>query len=311
MRSAARLLPVALICLLVAACGGGTSGGSAEATESAPAPVAGQSVPKAPQGSHTFLIVLENRELDEVIGSAELPYLNRLAGEGTVPREYFAQRHPSLPNYLALIGGSTFGIEEDCSSCAASGPNLATQLQAAGRSWRAYIGAMPSPCFQGAEAGLYAKKHNPFMYFPSITSDRARCRRDDLPETRLSTDLARGRLPEFTWITPNLCDDAHSCELESADRYLRGLVPKLRAQLGAHGLIVITFDEGTSDEGCCGADGGRIATILLGPGVRRGARIDGRYTEYALLATLEERFGLSRLRGAKGAPTLAAAFGEG
>jgi phosphatidylinositol-3-phosphatase len=170
---------------------------------------------------------------------------------------------------------------------------------------------MPKPCFKGAEVGLYAKKHNPFMYFPSITSDAARCRRDDVPETQLYGDIGRNELPEFAWISPNLCDDAHSCALNSADEYLAQLVPKLKSHLGSEGLVVITFDEGTTEEGCCGASGGRVATILLGPGVRRGARIAGRYTEYALLATLEERLGLPLLRGARTAPTLAGAFARG
>lgn len=310
MKARVRLLVAAtLLCALVAGCGGAKTRGSS--SEAAAPTATARSTPRAAKGSHTFLIMLENREYDEVIGSPELPYLNRLADEGAVPRDYFALRHPSLPNYLALIGGSTFGIEEDCSTCSASGPNLATQLQEAGRSWRAYVGSMPEPCFPGAEAGLYAKKHNPFLYFPSITSDAARCRRTDVPETRLYEDLRRNELPEFGWISPNLCDDAHSCELESADDYLARLVPKLEAHLGTEGLIVITFDEGTTEAGCCGASGGRIATILLGPEVRRGARIGGEYTEYALLATLEERFGLPRLRGAKSAPTLAAAFAQG
>lgn len=308
-RIARRLLPLALLsCLcavLLAGCGGSEPGG-AEAKAEVASPGRG-SVPAARPGSHLILIVLENREFDEVVGAKDAPYLNRLIGEGAMPSHYFAVRHPSLPNYLALVGGSTFGIESDCSDCSAAGPSLATQFRAAGVSWRAYMGSMPRPCFRGAEAGLYAKKHNPFMYFPSVRSDPALCR-NDVPESALATDLAAGRLPEFAWISPDLCNDAHSCEFETADRYLAATVPKLRRSLGPGGLLVVTFDEGTSNRGCCGAEGGRIATVLLGPQVRRGARIAGSYTQYALLATIEERFGLPRLRGARSAPTLAAAF---
>jgi phosphatidylinositol-3-phosphatase len=300
------VLVLAAVAVAAGGCGTGGSANAASAAESAPPTRA--KVPAAVPGSHAFLIVLENHEYGEALGPEGAPYLKRLAREGAVPSNYFARRHPSLPNYLALLGGSTFGIEEDCTSCRASGPNLATQLQAAGVSWRAYLGGMPRPCFRGAEVGLYAKRHNPFMYFPSISTNPALCR-NDVPETALESDLANESLPEFAWISPNLCDDAHNCDLGSSDRYLASLVPKLRRHLGPGGLLVITFDEGTSEEGCCGASGGRIATILVGPQVRRGAKVPGNYTEYALLATLEERFGLPRLRAAKSAPTLAAAFG--
>jgi len=96
------------------------------------------------------------------------------------------------------------------------GSNLATQLSAAGVSWRAYMGAMPSPCYRGAEAGDYAKKHNPFMYYPSVVSDPSLCPRD-VPETELGADLAHRRLPAFAWISPDLCEDAHDCGFGAAD----------------------------------------------------------------------------------------------
>lgn len=291
--------------LLSAALMIGGCGGSDAAT---PPPV---KVAQAPPGSHTALIVLENREFNEVIGAHDAPYLDQLAARGALAVNYHAIAHPSLPNYLALAGGSTFGISEDCTDCLASGSNLATQLAAAGKSWRAYMGAMPSPCFAGAEVGEYAKRHNPFMYFPSVTSDPSLCARD-VPETRLRADLANGRLPAFAWISPGLCDDAHSCAFGSADRYLRGVVPRLLDALGPDGLLAITFDEGTTNASCCGgAAGGRIATVLLGPQVRRGARLRGAYSQYSLLATIEDRFGVARLRHARTAPALGMAFSAG
>jgi hypothetical protein len=287
--------------------------GGCGASNAAPgsAKPAASTVPRAPQGSHTVLIVLENRELGEVIGASDAPYFNQLASQGALAVNYHALTHPSLPNYLALAGGSTFGIGEDCTDCLASGPNLATQLSAAGESWRAYMGAMPRPCFAGAEAGEYAKRHNPFMYFPSVASDPSLCARD-VPETELRPDLAHHRLPTFAWVSPSLCDDAHSCGFGSADRYLRGVVPQLLGALGPDGLLAITFDEGTTNAGCCdGAAGGRVATVLLGPRVRGGAHLHSAYSQYSLLATIEDRLGLARLRHARAAPALSAAFATG
>jgi phosphatidylinositol-3-phosphatase len=254
------------------------------------------------------VIVLENREFGEVVGSRETPYFNSLIKHGALATRSYGLLHPSLANYLALIGGSTFGVTDTCTDCVASGPNLATQLSAAGISWRAYMGGMPEPCFTGAEDGEYMKRHNPFMYFPSVTSQPQLCERV-VPEGRLKADLADRELPEFAWISPDLCDDGHDCATIAADDYLRRHLPSILAQLGPGGMLAITYDEGTSATGCCGdAVGGRIATLLLGPAIRAGVRFPDPYTHYSMLATLEDRFGLPRLRHARSASALAPAF---
>jgi phosphatidylinositol-3-phosphatase len=289
---------VALLALAIAACGGASKNGDR------PAPSAGQST----DGSHVFIIVLENREFDQVIGNRGVPYLNRLAGHGALAVRYFAITHPSLPNYLAIVGGSTFGIQSDCTACSAQGSSLALQLEEAGISWRAYMEGMPSVCFSGAYAGGYAKKHNPFAYFPSIRGDPDLCA-NLVPGAVLSDDLAGGNLASFSWITPNLCHDAHDCGIGAADRYLSGLAPQLLARLGPQGFLIITFDEGVTDRGCCQlAHGGRIATILAGPGVRQGAQLRKPYDHYSLLRTLEDAFALPHLRNAAGANPIREAF---
>ncbi len=254
--------------------------------------------------SHAFLIVLENHEYDEVAGNPAAPFLNHLARRGAVATSYHAITHPSLPNYLALLGGSTFGITDNCSTCEASGDNLAQQLSRAGISWRAYMGGLPSPCFADAAGGTYVKRHDPFMYFPSITGNPSRCARV-VPQTRLGADLRRHRLPAFSWLSPDLCEDGHDCGIARADSALAGLVPRIVRQLGPHGLLAITFDEGKSDAGCCGRPGGgRVFTVLVGPDVPRGVRLRAAHDHYSLLATLEDAFGLPRLRHARGANRL-------
>lgn len=258
----------------------------------------------APPRSHVFLIVLENHEYDEVAGNPAAPFLNRLAARGALATSYFAIAHPSLPNYLALLGGSTFGIAEDCSSCEASGDNLALQLSRAGISWRAYMGGLPSPCFGGGASGTYAKRHDPFMYFPSIARDPGRCGRI-VPQTRLDADLRRRTLPAFAWLSPDLCDDGHDCGIAKADSALAALVPRIIRRLGPHGLLVVTFDEGRSEARCCGQPGGgRVFTVIVGPDVAPGVRLRAAHDHYSLLATLEDAFGLPRLRHARGADQL-------
>ena len=258
--------------------------------------------------SHLALIVLENHEYSDVIGNPDAPFLNRLARQGALATRYYGVTHPSLPNYLALLGGSTFGIADNCLDCSASGANLALQLSSAGISWRAYMEGLPSACFLGDSSGDYAKRHNPFVYFPSISTDRDRCARV-VPEARLNANLRHGSLPAFAWITPDLCSDAHDCAIGLADRYLARVVPRLKRHLGPRGFLAVTFDEGSSDLGCCGSPGGgRVATVLSGPSVRRGLKLRRRYDHYSLLATIEDAFGLPRLRHARGAHTLSAAF---
>ena len=260
------------------------------------------------RSSHLVLIVLENREYEEVIWSPEAPYLSHLVQRGTTATNFYGVSHPSLPNYLALFAGDTFGIAENCTECVVYGPNLATQLSRAGISWRAYMESMPVPCFTGPSSGRYAKRHNPFVYFPSITELPRRCNRV-VPETSLVADLERHHLPRFAWLTPDLCHDGHDCGFDAVDHYLYTLVPRIIRQLGPHGLLVVTFDEGISDLGCCGhPGGGRIPTVLVGPDVPQGDLISRPADHYSLLASIEDYFGLPRLRRAAFAQPLAPAL---
>jgi acid phosphatase len=111
--------------------------------------------------------------------------------------------------------------------------------------------------------------------------------------------LARGTLPVHSFITPNLCHDMHDCDVATGDRFLSGLVPGLLRELGPHGFLVLTWDEGSSDAGCCvEAHGGRIATIVAGPDVRRGARSDRAVDQSGVLRTVENALGLAPLGGA-------------
>jgi hypothetical protein len=253
--------------------------------------------------------VLENREYGEIVGNRrELPYFNQLVERGAIATNFYAITHPSLPNYLALLGGSTYGITSDCTECLAYGPNLATQLSRRGISWRAYMEGLPYPCYTGGDTGYYGKRHNPFVYFPSITALPKRCA-NVVPATQLDADLERRRLPAFGWLTPDGCHDGHDCPLSEVDLYLSELVPRITKQLGPDGLLVITFDEGFTKTGCCGSPGGgRIPTLLLGPDVPRGKQIKLLSTQYSLLAAIEDRFGLTRLGGAAAARPLAPAL---
>jgi hypothetical protein len=293
---------LAALALAVAGCGG-----SSDQTPPAPLDVPAAKLPPS-KTSHVVVIVMENKEYDDVIGSRDARYLSKLARRYASPRSLYGIRHPSLPNYLALIGGETFGIDDDCTSCSVDGMTLPDQLERAGRTWRAYMQGLPHPCFKGAGHGRYAKKHDPFMYFKSIRDSARRCGRV-VPYTQLGRDLRRGDLPDFAFVSPDLCADTHDCSVRTGDRFLESVVPAILRELGPHGMLVVTYDEGTSDRGCCGvARGGRIATVVAGPDVRRGATGKGDYSLYSILRTVEDFFGLPPLGRASDARPLDALF---
>ena len=286
-----------LLCLALVAAGCGSS--------SSPAPVVKQAAFEAKakaKGSHVAVIVMENKEYSDVIGSSSAPFINGLARRYGLATSSYGVSHPSLPNYLALTGGDTFGISSDCTSCHVGAKSIVDELEGKRISWKAYMESMPSPCYRGGSAGDYAKKHDPFAYYDRIVSSSRRCSKI-VPYPQLAQDMHRGRLPKFIWISPNLCHDMHDCEVKTGDSFLAGLVPPLMRALGRHGVLFLTWDEGSSDRGCCGgASGGHIATIVAGRDVRRGRRSAVPYDHYSVLRTISELFHIAPLRNA-GSPS--------
>ncbi len=287
---------------------------ASRATSSLPAPTATTAptatpTPRVPHFAHILMIVLENKEFGTVVGSPRMPYFNQLADSYTLLTEDYAVAHPSLPNYLAMIGGDTFGITFDCTSCPVNAPSLPDLIEASGRTWKTYQEDMPSACFAGAGYDNYALKHNPFMYFMPIRLAPARCTNDIVPFSQLAIDLAAGALPNFVFITPNLCNDAHDCSTFTADTWLQNLMPQILPVLDASGqpyLIIITWDEGQGNHSCCGLPaqaGGRVATILISPQAKNGFQDDTPYTHYSLLKTISEAWQLAYLGHAGDAQT--------
>ena len=268
--------------------------GSEPSADTTPAPI-----------THVVLIVMENKECGDIIGSPDAPYLNSLADRFALATSWHGITHPSLPNYIALLGGSTFGIDSNCTDCHVNEANLVDQLEAAGISWKAYMEGMPSPCFKEKSAGEYRKRHNPFVYYDDVAGDPSRCAKI-VPLTELSADLESGALPSFAWITPGLCHDMHDCSVREGDDFLARLVPPILDALGPDGLLVITWDEGRSNDACCdGAAGGNIATIFAGGAALSGGRSSLPYSHYSLLRTLEDVWGLPPLGAAAGARPVA------
>jgi hypothetical protein len=199
---------------------------------------------------------------------------------------YFAVDHPSLPNYLALVSGSTQDVKDDCNDCFVNQPNLADEIEASGRTWKSYHESMPSPCFVGNKAP-YVQMSNPFLYFDSIRLDQARCDRSIVPLQQLDSDLAANQLPNFSLVIPNMCDSGHACQAGTADTWVNSMVAKLQASpaLGQNSLIVITFDEGVKRD-TNAKTRGEVATVLISPLARQGFNDTTAYSHYSLLKTI-------------------------
>ncbi|WP_370871768.1 MULTISPECIES: alkaline phosphatase family protein [Pseudarthrobacter] len=307
-------------------------------------PVAAPTWPGIP--GHVFVINLENQGYDRVFGNGSAaPYLTgTLRAQGVLLTQYYGIAHDSLPNYLAQISGQppNDSTSRDCrtfSSFVSTGtdsqgrltgdgcvypanvPTLAGQLTAAGKTWKGYMEDMPSPCLHpavGAEDNLhktstdqYATRHDPFVYFRSIT-DTADCTRNVVNYSALANDLGSvATTPNLAYITPNLCHDGHDnpCTdgtpggLAAADQWLRTAVPSIVGSPAykQDGMLIITFDE--ADDGRAGPSttlpggsvGGQIGTLVLSPYSTPGGTSAQPYNHYSLLASIEDFFSLPRL----------------
>jgi len=240
-----------------------------------------------PAIDHIVVIVMENHEYGSVIGNPDAYFITSLAGTYSLATNDHATSHPSLPNYLDMVYGKDFGIHDDGEGYVLPGPNIATELHQAGLSWSDLNESMPdddaTPC-SFPSAAPYAKKHNPFAYSSVLQSNTWACSRIDpyaVPRT-----LAR-----FTFVTPDLCHDVHDCPISTGDRWLSQQVPRWLGRMSGHDLLILTFDEGTTNDG----GGGHIATIVAGPGARHGTRDTTSYSHFSLLRTVEDAFGLPYL----------------
>jgi len=249
------------------------------------------SPPAVPAFQHALVVVFENKEIDQVVGNRDAPTFTALASRYASLTNYEGVSHPSLPNYLALVSGSTQGIDSDCTTCVVHAKSLADVLAARQLTWKTYAEGLPAPGFSGASAGDYAKKHDPFLYFADV-ADSARRRANIVPLSQLAADLAKNRLPTFALIVPNQCNDMHNCPVATGDAWLRRhILPLLAKPALARSVVFVVFDEGTSDLG----GGGHVSALALGPLVRPGATFSQPTSHYGLLRTLEDAWHLPRL----------------
>jgi phosphatidylinositol-3-phosphatase len=246
---------------------------------------------------HVWWIIMENHEYDAIVGSNQAPYLNMLAARYGLATRYYATSHPSEPNYISLVAGSTLGVTSDGVYHLAA-TSIFSQLARARLAWRVYAQDDQTGCFTGitagggrdgpGAAGLYARKHNPAISLTSVASNSRQC--GNIQPLRTFDPNAA----PFEVIVPNLTNDMHDGTIGQGDAFLRAFVPQIlrSGAFKASGSLFVTFDEGSSNAGSLGDRGGHVATLIIAPGETRGYRFRGYADHWSLLRTTENILGL-------------------
>lgn len=240
------------------------------------------------QIKHIVVIILENTNASDAL---KQPFMGSLLKTGAYLNEFYAITHPSQPNYIALLAGTTFGIATD-DDITINVNHLGDLLERKRLTWKAYAEDLPAiPCFLGATSGEYVRKHEPFISFYNIQNNANRC--DNIVNaSQFFTDIKTNHLPSFSIYIPNLLNDGHDTNIAYVDHWLSNTFSSIFKQSNVmkDTLFVITFDE---DDWTTPIN--QIYTLFIGAGVKAGVLSDVHYTHYSLLRTIEEIFQLDLL----------------
>ena len=214
-----------------------------------------------------FIVVEENTNYGNVIGNSSMPYLNGLAQQYGLATQYYADTHPSIGNYFMLTVGDIVTNNDSYSGPLVTEDNVVRRLLAAGKTWKSYAEDLPRVGYTGPDVGKYARRHNTLALLSDVASDPTQVQ-NLVPFTQFVTDLTHNTFPNYAFIAPNLCNDAHDCSLSTADNWLKMQIDPLikSAQFQQDGLLIIVFDESGSDNT---HGGGRIAWVTVSAGAKR------------------------------------------
>jgi phosphatidylinositol-3-phosphatase len=284
-----RLLAVALFVLALGGCVG-------QVAKTPPPPVtpSQQNV----RFGHVFVVVEENHNYSDVVASSSMPYLNGLINQYGLAANYFANAHPSIPDYFMLTTGQTLTLIDALTpqSFPVSADNTVRELIAAGKTWKSYAEDLPNVGYTGGDTGNYAVRHNPLAYMTDVQNNSAQVK-NLVPFTQFSADLPTANLPEYSFIVPNLCNDAHDCPLAAADAWLKtNIDPVIQSPVfQKDGLLIIVFDE--ADTLDLTAGGGHVAAVIVSPLGKRGYKSLAFYQHQSVLRLTLEGLGVTKLPG--------------
>ena len=251
---------------------------------------------------HVVIVMEENANYSSAVGSSSMPYLNSLIATYGLATQYYANTHPSIGNYEMLVTGQvlTNNDSETPESLPISVDNIVRELSANGKTWKAYAEDLPSIGYIGGDTGNYAVRHVPLAYLTDV-QDSATTRQGLVPFTQFATDLAAGKLPNFSFVTPNLCNDAHNCSLGTADAWLKTHIAPLltSSPFKDDGLLIITFDESSNDDT---HGGGRVAAVFVSPAFsKKGYQSTTFYQHQSTLRLMLHSLGVDTFPGAAAA----------
>jgi phosphatidylinositol-3-phosphatase len=256
---------------------------------------AGGKASAIPASSHVFVVMEENHSYLSVIGNSAMPYLNSLASKYGLATQYYANTHPSIGNYFMLTTGEIITNNDSfCSTISAD--NVVRHLLTAGKTWKSYAESLPYAGYTGCGSGEYTKRHNPLAFFSDVANSSERY--NLVPFTQFPKDLADHALPHYSFIVPNLLDDAHDGTLQQADAWLKKNIAPLIASstFQQDGILVIVFDESFDSDTAHG--GGHVPAVVIGPKVKAGEKSVSFYQHQNTLKTLMEALGMNSFPGA-------------
>lgn len=253
------------------------------------APAAKLAASTIPSYAHVVVVMEENHSYSDIIGNSSAPYMNQLADGGALMTGSYAVTHPSEPNYMALFGGSTFGLSSDKCPVTESSANLGSELLGAGYTFKGYSEGLPKTGSTTCTSGEYARKHSPWINFSNVPTA------DSLPLTSFPASSNYASLPTLSFVIPNLQDDMHDGTIAQADTWLKSNLSAYATWAATHdSLLIVTWDEDDYTEN------NQVPTIFYGQNVVTG-KYDENVNHYNVLATLEQMYGLAEVGSSNGA----------
>lgn len=300
--------------LAVAGCSSGFSGNVGNGS--------GGTTAAIPQVQHVVVVTLANANYGDVIGTQNMPYLASLISQGALVPKYYANTHPSLPNYFMMTTGEAI-TNDDGYSDTVNADNVVREITAAGKTWKVYAEGLPTPGYIDGDQGPYVRYHNPFTYFSDVQQSTTQAA-NIVPFSQFASDITTGssfKLPNYSFVIPNIVDDAHSCitggttdctlssRLKTADGWLKtNIAPLLSTtEFQTSGLLIVLFEESADD---ITNGGGHVMAMMTGTHVRPGYSTSvTSYDHRSLLSLTMKAIGVPNIpNGADAAPQMTEFF---
>lgn len=260
-----------------------------------------------PTFNHVYIVMEENTNYASVVGNSAMPYLNSLINKYGLATQYYANTHPSIGNYFMLTTGQII-TNNDGYTGTVTADNVVRHLLTAGKTWKAYEESLPYTGYIKPDTGNYVRRHCPLSFLSDVVNSSTQ-KMNLVPFTQFPKDMANNALPAYSFITPNICNDAHNCSLGTADAWLKKNIDPLvqNAAFKNGDLLIIAFDESANDNT---HGGGRVVWVAISPKYSKaGYKSTTLYQHQSTLRLMMQGLGLASYPGKAGsAPNMSEFF---